>query len=153
MASNGRIRSFGEVLRDRIDAARAIQLFNDIVNGTVTDCTMVRFNAGRVLIDKALPSLQAVAIAIQDSEFQSKADIDAILLQAGLNPEIAFDQQELPALPIIEHEQLEADPIERPGAVEHVEIESVPSVQRVPGCHLSVAYPDEALEDQDQVQQ
>ena len=61
---------------------------------------MVRFQAGRVLIDKVCPSLQAVAIAIQDGRGNSIEDIHALLLQAGLKPEDELQ----PVLSIIEHE-------------------------------------------------
>ena len=109
MGSNATRPAFGEVLRLRINAGAAIELLNDVVKGKVTDCSMVRFSAARVLIDKTCPSLSAVAIAIESKRGNSKEDIDALLLQAGLNPELEFADQ-LPKLSIIEHDDSESSP-------------------------------------------
>ena len=74
----------------------------DAVSGKI-ELTATRAQMVKLAIDKTLPSLATVAIAIQDNRGHDKADIDALLLQAGLTPEMEFKDQ-LAVVSIIEHE-------------------------------------------------
>jgi hypothetical protein len=90
MASNGRKRSFGEVLRSRIDSALAIEVIHAAMQGQ--DVTRTQLDAARIALGKCLPDLKAVALQISESAQVTKADIDSLLLAHGLQPETEFSR-------------------------------------------------------------
>jgi hypothetical protein len=86
-------RSFGEVLRNRIDSTLAIECIHDTITGKNKD--RLRFDAARAALNKCLPDLAAVQIAIHAERASTKEDIDALLMEAGLSPEQAFNGSSL----------------------------------------------------------
>ena len=81
-------RAFGEILRQRIDSTLAIQCIHDTIRGINKD--RLRFDAARSALNKCLPDLSAVQIAIHAERASTKEDIDALLMEAGLSPDTAF---------------------------------------------------------------
>lgn len=84
MADRGRIRSYGEVIRERIDSAMALDVLHAAMRGE--DVTRTQLEACRIALGKVLPDLKAVAVALDERKALTKADIDAMLLSAGLQP-------------------------------------------------------------------
>ena len=110
-SKQGRIRSFGERLRERIDADLAVKQMMAAINGDI-ELSQTQAQMIRLALDKCLPNLQAVAVAVHNSEPQSRHDVDAMLLAAGINPALAFDA--------IDGQSTMVD-IEQPKAVEAIE--------------------------------
>ena len=63
-------------------------LSNMLLGETVTTQQQV---AALAVYNKTVPSLQAVAIQVTDNTPQSKADIDGMLMLAGLEPDTHWD--------------------------------------------------------------
>ena len=78
------IASFGDTLRKRIDAGMAVKVLNQAVRGD--DVSRLQLDAVRIAIDKCLPSLAAVAVAIHDASPDSIHDLNALLLTSGVDP-------------------------------------------------------------------
>ena len=43
--------------------------------------------AARILLDRTMPTLQAIQVSVEANAPVSKGDIDSLLMAAGLNPE------------------------------------------------------------------
>ena len=69
---------------------------------------------------KVVPSLQAVALAIDSGKDTNKSDIDALLLQAGLRPDMAWQAVDNKRVIDGEHDVIEADSSNRAHAPAHV---------------------------------
>ena len=85
------VRSFGEVLRQRIDASKAVETINKAIKGK--EISRIQLDACRIALNKVLPDLQAVAIGVLDGDAPlTKADIDAMLLEAQVKPESVWPE-------------------------------------------------------------
>ena len=80
--------AFWETIRDRIDTAHAVTVYNEYVAGKHDD--LQRAALAWKAIDKQLPSMQALAIQVQEANPATKHDIDAMLMAEGINPDQAF---------------------------------------------------------------
>ena len=56
-------------------------------------------NAGRILLDRTMPTLQAIQVSVESNQPVSKGDIDAMLMASGLNPEREWQALEHEAVP------------------------------------------------------
>ena len=88
-ATGYRIRSFGETLRTRINVSMAVDKLNAAIMGK--PITSRQLEAIRIALAKVLPDLKAVAVEFNDNTVTSKADIDSMLLAAGLKPDNSWD--------------------------------------------------------------
>ena len=80
--SGKNMRSFGTLLRSRIDSSLAVDVLNAAIAGE--PITMVQFNSIRLAIDKCLPSLQAVMVDVAPTGPRDINDLNAMLLASGL---------------------------------------------------------------------
>ena len=83
--------AYADLLRTRIKAARAIDVLNGAIEGN--DITATQLGAIRLALGKVLPDLQAIAVKVEQTKVSSRADIEAMLIQAGIEPALAFDDQ------------------------------------------------------------
>ena len=93
--------TFGATVRQRIDSTEAVKYVMAVAKGTVEGETN-RLKACQMLLDRTSPTLKAVAVILEDKHAASKHDIDAMLLQAGLQPELEWQNN---GLPVIEHDK------------------------------------------------
>ena len=100
-ASGYRLRSFAETLRTRINVSMAVDKLNDAIMGKAI--TSQQLDAIRIALAKVLPDLKAVAVQFNDNTVTTKADVDSMLLAAGLKPDNSWDdiEGELVTLPTI----------------------------------------------------
>ena len=77
------------VLRERIKAGMAVNVLNKVIKGSL-EVSQTRLAAIKLALGKVLPDLQAVAVAIENKTPINKHDVDALLLQAGLRPDMAW---------------------------------------------------------------
>ena len=78
--------AFGETLRRRIDASAAVNLLNRLITGEIEELSATRVNGMKLAMDKCLPDLKAVGVMIKHDGGNTKEDIDAMLIEAGLQP-------------------------------------------------------------------
>jgi hypothetical protein len=81
-----RPEAYWETIRERIDAGKAVGNLNRMVDGIELPAQQER--ATLFIINKLLPSLQAVAVQVQHTQPASKGDIDALLLSSGIKPDL-----------------------------------------------------------------
>ena len=95
---------FGHVLRDRIDANRAVDNLNDVLHGR-TSCTPVELGAIKLALGKVLPDLQAVAVNLSADKPATRHDIDALMHSVGLNPALVWGDET-----IVDTDAIESQP-------------------------------------------
>lgn len=78
--------AYWETLRERINAGKAVNVINKALKEQ--DVKPHALSTAIFVINKLLPSLQAVAVQVQQTESMSRHDIDALLLGTGLNPKL-----------------------------------------------------------------
>ena len=87
------LATWGETLRNRIQAGKAVDKLNGLITGEITDMSRVQFDAIKKAIDKCLPDLKAVQVVVTQQDATTKADIDAMLMEAGLNPDTEYTNE------------------------------------------------------------
>ena len=96
------------VLRERIKAGMAVNVLNKVIKGSL-EVSQTRLAAIKLALGKVLPDLQAVAVAIENKTPINKHDVDALLLQAGLRPDMAWQAVDNKRVIDGEHDVIEAD--------------------------------------------
>ena len=86
--SQARPSAYWETIRDRIECGKAVDVVNQTLNGDVLPAQQL--NAAIFVINKMLPSLQAVAVQVEHKVAASWEDIQAQALAVGLDPELLF---------------------------------------------------------------
>ena len=99
-------------IRDQIKVNKAVQIINAVLAGEreIKGKPIKRnqeWLAWRV-VDKMLPSLQAVSIDAQVNHVQTIQDVNAQLLMAGINPRDAWNLLEREPAKTLEHEENQA---------------------------------------------
>ena len=106
------------VLRERIKAGMAVNVLNKVIKGSL-EVSQTRLAAIKLALGKVLPDLQAVAVAIENKTPINKHDVDALLLQAGLRPDMAWQAVDNKRVIDGEHDVIEADSSNRAPAPAH----------------------------------
>ena len=83
------MESKADHLRNNINAGKAVSTLNQVIKGDL-EISQTRLAAIKLALGKVLPDLQAVAVAIENKTPINKHDVDALLLQAGLRPDMAW---------------------------------------------------------------
>jgi hypothetical protein len=86
--TQARLPAYWETIRDRIEAGKAIKVVNQALNGDVLPAQQL--NTAIFVINKMLPSLQAVAVEVTHKSAASKEDLEARALAAGIDPATLF---------------------------------------------------------------
>jgi hypothetical protein len=85
-----RSQAYQITMRQKIDTGRILDRLVAHVLGKI-EMTATEIQAARILLGKTMPDLQAIAVNIEANTPASKADIDAMLMAAGLSPESEWD--------------------------------------------------------------
>ena len=95
--------AYWETIRDRIDAAKAVEVLNDVIRGKKVPEQQARYSFAT--INKLLPSMQAVAVQVEHKVAASWADIQAKALESGIDPlSLVPGKQLIPKEKTIEHQ-------------------------------------------------
>ena len=86
--SQVRPSAYWETIRDRIESAKAIEVINQALNGDVLPAQQL--NTAIFVVNKMLPSLQAVAVQIEHKVAPSLPEIMARARAAGIDPATLF---------------------------------------------------------------
>ena len=89
-----RPEAYYETLKDRINAGAAVKVLNDVV---ATDKPIVyhKLQAAMFIINKLLPSMQAIAVQVEHKISASREDIMARALSKGIDPALLFHHKSL----------------------------------------------------------
>ena len=87
--SQARPSAYWETIRDRIESGKAVKVINQALNGDVLPAQQL--NTAIFVVNKMLPSLQAVAVQIEHKAAASWEDIQAQALAVGLDPSMLLD--------------------------------------------------------------
>ena len=113
------MESKSDHLRNNINAGKAVSTLNQVIRGDL-EISQTRLAAIKLALGKVLPDLQAVAVAIENKTPINKHDVDALLLQAGLRPDMAWQAVDNKRVIDGEHDVIEADSSNRAHAPAHV---------------------------------
>jgi hypothetical protein len=80
--------AYWETIRDRIKCGKAVDVVNQALNGDVLPTQQL--NTAIFIINKMLPSLQAIAVQVEHKVAASKEDLIARALARGIDPAILF---------------------------------------------------------------
>ena len=96
-------------IRRRIDAGQAVNVLNDTLNERRAPCHIM-LGFCKLALSKVCPDLQAVAIAVKDERPMTRHDIDALLMSAGLQPDVIFGDvlEPLPDMAPDDHDSMTA---------------------------------------------
>ena len=83
---NGRPAAYRNQLSDRIKAGRAAKILNRVLVGEVLPSQQVQ--VAMFIINKMVPSMQAVAVQVEHKVAASWEDIQAQALEAGIDPSL-----------------------------------------------------------------
>ena len=83
--SQARPLAYWETIRDRIECGKAVDVLNQALKGDELPTQQV--NTALFVVNKMLPSLQAVAVQVEHRVAASWAEIQAKALEAGIDPE------------------------------------------------------------------
>ena len=81
--------AYWETIRDRIESGKAVKVINQALNGDVLPAQQL--NTAIFVVNKMLPSLQAVAVQVEHKVATSWEDIQAQALAVGLDPSLLLD--------------------------------------------------------------
>lgn len=90
------LTSFADTLRKRLAASEAVKVVNGLVSGEIQEISRTRFDAIKLTLNKCLPDLKAIEMTVSDMRPATKEDVDAMLLEAGLNPEEEYTNPSSP---------------------------------------------------------
>ena len=82
--SKERPPAYWETIRDRIESGKAIKVINQALNGD--DLPAQQLNTAIFVINKMVPSLQAVAVKVEHKAAASWEDIQAKARALGIDP-------------------------------------------------------------------
>jgi len=82
--SSLRPASYWQTIRERIDCGAAITLLNRVVNGG--ECSQAQLQASMFIVNKLLPSLQAIPLDVTDQSANTITDLQAMALEHGVDP-------------------------------------------------------------------
>lgn len=80
-------------IRDKIDTGQAVKVLNAVTHGESVngkEVTPLQAQVALKLVDKMLPSMQAVAVDISSRQELSKGDIESLLLSRGVQPQLLW---------------------------------------------------------------
>ena len=80
--------AYWETIRDRIEAGKAIKVINQALNGDVLPAQQL--NTAIFVINKMMPSLQAIAVQVEHKVAVSKDDLITQARAAGIDPALLF---------------------------------------------------------------
>jgi hypothetical protein len=80
--------AYWETIRDRIKCGKAVDVVNQALNGDVLPTQQL--NTALFVINKMLPSLQAIAVQVEHKVSATLPELEARALAAGLDPEALF---------------------------------------------------------------
>ena len=116
--SNGGVKkpkAYWQTIQERIDCAKAVKVLNESMEPDA-DISEMQFKASVFIVNKMLPSLQAVAVQVHESNPATRGDIDALMTTSGLNPALIWDTLEAKPEPkAIAHEENSNDNKDLPG--------------------------------------
>ena len=80
--------TYPDTLRKRLKAGQAVHVIHQAIAGEPV--TRIQLDACRILLNKVLPDLQAVALDVSSDKPETMQDVSAQLLLAGINPDDAW---------------------------------------------------------------
>jgi hypothetical protein len=80
--------AYWETIRDRIKCGKAVAVVNQALNGDVLPTQQL--NTAIFVINKMLPSMQAIAVQVEYKVSASMSDLEARALAAGMDPAVLF---------------------------------------------------------------
>ena len=86
-----RPQAYWETIRDRIDTATAVGVLNKLIKGKQyksKDITVMQATMAWNIVNKMLPSLQAVALRVEQADPLTRHDLDALMLSTGIDPSL-----------------------------------------------------------------
>jgi hypothetical protein len=86
---NGRPAAYRNQLSDRIKAGKAVKVLNRVLSGEVLPTQQV--NVAMFIVNKLVPSMQAIAVQVEHKVAASKEDLIARALARGIDPAILFN--------------------------------------------------------------
>ena len=90
---------YWKTIQERIDCAKAVTVLNSALHGA--DQKPSQLNTAIFVINKMLPSLQAVAVEVTHKAASTQHDLAAEALAVGIDPRYLFD---IPEKKVIEHD-------------------------------------------------
>lgn len=83
---NGRPAAYRNQLSDRIKAGKAVKVLNRVLGGEVLPAQQV--NVAMFIVNKLVPSMQAIAVQVEHKVAASWQDLHAKALAAGIDPSL-----------------------------------------------------------------
>jgi hypothetical protein len=94
---NGRPAAYRNQLSDRIKAGKAVKVLNRVLGGEVLPTQQV--NVAMFVINKLVPSMQAIAVQVEHKVAASREDLIARALARGIDPDMLFrNHQAIPSI-------------------------------------------------------
>lgn len=93
-----RTMSYQISMRQKIDTHLILERLMRHVLG-LEPMLISELTAARILLDRTMPTLQAIQVSVESSTPVSKGDIDAMLMASGLSPEREWQALEHEAVP------------------------------------------------------
>lgn len=93
-AKKGKPPAYWNTIQERIECGKAVKVVERALMGDKT-LTDNQIKVALFLINKFVPSLQAVAVRIEDNRPTSWADLESLALSHGINPALLLDDRSL----------------------------------------------------------
>jgi hypothetical protein len=84
--SQARPSAYWETIRGRIECGKAVEVVNQALNSN--DLPAHQLNTAIFVINKMLPSLQAISVQVEHKASANWQDLQARALEAGIDPEL-----------------------------------------------------------------
>jgi hypothetical protein len=109
--SNGGVakpQSYWDTIRERIDCAMAVDVVNKVMRGETVAEQRARYSFA--VLNKLLPSMQAIAVQVEHKVAPNRDDLIARALSRGIDPAILFANHQ--AKPLITQDKLDSVPVD-----------------------------------------